>query len=220
MGMDLGKQLGPLPLGAWVVVVGGGLGIAYYSRGMDEGAAGEDYSDYRDTGGPYDVGKGPGWTAIVPPQKGPKIPRNNGRPKTNENWAYRAVRYLVNKGVPAEKADTAVRRYLESKKLSPGEWALIARAIRKLGPVPDLLAATPRPKKEEEDERKFRYHRVMPTDTLASLARKYAGDPRKWRGIYVANRYGEKRADGSPGLIRENHKLQAGWKLIIPRALD
>ena len=30
--IDFGKQIGPLPLGAWIVVVGGGLGIAVWNR--------------------------------------------------------------------------------------------------------------------------------------------------------------------------------------------
>ncbi len=34
--LDLGKQIGPLPLGAWIVVVGGGLGIALYTRRMGQ----------------------------------------------------------------------------------------------------------------------------------------------------------------------------------------
>ena len=34
--MDLGRQYGPLPLGAWVAVVGGGLGIALYTRSRDK----------------------------------------------------------------------------------------------------------------------------------------------------------------------------------------
>jgi hypothetical protein len=30
--LDLSKQVGPLPLGAWLAVVAGGLGIAWYTR--------------------------------------------------------------------------------------------------------------------------------------------------------------------------------------------
>src|SRR3982751_609787 len=45
---DLGKQIGPLPLGAWVAVVGGSLGYMFYSRSRSndapiEVAAGPDY---------------------------------------------------------------------------------------------------------------------------------------------------------------------------------
>jgi hypothetical protein len=50
MAPDLGKMVGPMPLGAWIAVVGGGLGFALYSRSqsaaapVDTGMAPEDTS--------------------------------------------------------------------------------------------------------------------------------------------------------------------------------
>jgi hypothetical protein len=69
--LDLGKPVGPLPLGAWIIVVGAGVGIALYARKGGSGGFIEDTS--MDPG----VGTGPGWTAIYPPTSAPNIPGTN-----------------------------------------------------------------------------------------------------------------------------------------------
>lgn len=132
MAVDLGKQIGPLPLGAWAAVVAGGLGIAFYTR--QQGTKTVDVP-VNDTSGDTGVGAGPGWIAVTPPTTGPP---SAGKPTTNEEWAVAATNYLINAGYDAPTADLAIRKYLESGDLSIQERALVGLALVFLGapPVP------------------------------------------------------------------------------------
>lgn len=128
-GIDLGKQVGPLPLGAWVVVVGAGLGIAFYTRQSSPTPVIEE-----DTSMDEGVGEGPGWVAVPPPTYGPNAPE----PVTNEEWGRNAINHLISMGYNSSAADSAVRKYLAAENLSVTEYALITEALRRLGspPVP------------------------------------------------------------------------------------
>ena len=130
--LDLGKQIGPLPLGAWIVVVGGGLGIAYYTR-RDSGPPVE----VEDTGSDPGVGTGAvgGWTPTTPGEQAPVA----GAPTTNEEWAVQATRFLIASNYDPINADSAVRNYVSGSSLSVSETALIAVALARFGPPPQVL---------------------------------------------------------------------------------
>lgn len=129
--IDFGKQVGPLPLGAWVAIVAGGLGIAWYTR--QQGAVID--VPVNDTSGNEGVGTGAGWLAVTPPTDSPA---GTNKPTTNEEWAVSAINYLTRSGYDAYAVDIAVRKYLEAQALSMQEKAWIALAIGFLGspPVP------------------------------------------------------------------------------------
>src|SRR3954447_17245979 len=136
--MDFGKTYGPLPMGAWVVLVGGGLGIALYSsRSKKPTIAVEDTS-----GGPG-VGTGAQslWVQTAPPAGSDSVA--DDKFTTNEEWARAAVNYLIAQGYDASLADTAVRKYLQSKPLSLSEKALLTVALAKYGAPPILLPDPP-----------------------------------------------------------------------------
>jgi hypothetical protein len=130
MAVDLGKEIGPLPLGAWIVVVGAGLGIAYYTK-QHSGAP----TIVTDTSGDPGVGTGAvgGWSATTPGG-------GTGQPTitNNEEWARAAINYLIAEGYDANVADSAIRKYLSGDKQSVQEYTLTGLALRKLGspPVP------------------------------------------------------------------------------------
>jgi hypothetical protein len=130
-GIDLGKQVGPLPLGAWIAVVGAGLGFAYYTSKTTARAP----VVVEDTSMDPGVGEGPGWVAVPPPSYGPP---GAPEPTTNEEWGRNAINHLIAQGYNSAAADSAVRKYLATEQLSITEYALITEALRKLGapPVP------------------------------------------------------------------------------------
>lgn len=134
-GIDLGKQVGPLPLGAWIAIVAGGLGIAWYTR--QQGTKTVDVP-VNDTGGTTGVGMGAGWIAVSPPTDGPP---GSGKPTTNEEWAVQAINYLIRAGYDPAASDIAVRKYLEAQPLSVQEKALLGLALTFLGSPPVPLPA-------------------------------------------------------------------------------
>jgi hypothetical protein len=131
---DLGKMVGPLPLGAWVGVVGGGLGLAYVVR-RGQRAEEPEVPQFRPP--PYPatpVTSGPSILQPAPPaEPGP-------RPITdNTEWIAAAVMALVTKGFAPLKTQQCLAAYLEGviPAGDPGSCRLaIEEAIRTVGPPP------------------------------------------------------------------------------------
>lgn len=151
MAVDLGKQIGPLPLGAWLAVVAGGLGIAWYTTrtGNQTPIAVEDGSGVPGVG----VGAPAPWTPIGgTPQDG------TGQPQpitTNEQWAQRAIQWLIANGYPPVQSDSAVRKYVTGTKMSVQETTLIGIVLVAIGPVPQTLPPVqedPDPEPEPEPD--------------------------------------------------------------------
>jgi hypothetical protein len=230
--MDLGKQYGPLPLGAWVAVVGGGLGIALYTRSRDKPAA----TIVEDGSGVPGVGTGgtSTWISNQPPEDvvAPK-------PTTNEEWARAAINYLIAQGYDPAMSDTAIRKYLESTQLSLSENALVKIALAKLGAPPVPLPAPPDLPKPPDPtptptptptpsptptpvppSNNVRWAIVTPWPskfgTLWGISQYYYGSGAQYPRIYNANRVGVRRPDGSLGMIKNPNLIYAGWRLYIP----
>lgn len=131
MALDLGKQVGPLPLGAWIAVVGVGLGIALYSRGQSTP------TEVLDDSGDPGVGTGEtgGWLPTTPNQ----TPITEVAIDTNERWALAATNYLIASGYNPVLSVSAVTKYLNGMKLSTQEEALISIALQKYGAPPQSL---------------------------------------------------------------------------------
>lgn len=146
-GVDLGKQVGPLPLGAWVVVVGGGLGIALYTR--RQSAVPTEIGV--DTSGDAGVGTG-AVGGFVPTSPNPVAPV--ATPTTNEQWGVMVTNGLIAKNYPPTTVDSMVRKYLAgiTSTMSPAEFALLSVALAQFGSPPQVLppddsppASTPPP---------------------------------------------------------------------------
>lgn len=130
-GLDLGKQIGPLPLGAWLAVVGGGLGIAWYTR-----RAGTTPEAVEDTSGVPGVGVGAPapWTPITGTPDASPV-----QPTTNEEWGRKVANWGYAQNYPPTIVDSAVRKYLASVPLSVAETAFIAIALVANGAPPQQL---------------------------------------------------------------------------------
>lgn len=234
-GIDFGKQYGPLPLGAWVIVVAGGLGIAYYTRRAGTGPV-----VVEDTSGDPGVGEGPGWVAVPPPTTGPVVP--DARPQTNDEWGFQAINWLIAQGYPPVMADSAIRKYLEAKALSPQEQALLQAALRHLGAPPTPLSGdvpappvvTPpviikppvvsppvvKPPAPLPQPLKLRYVIITPwptqLSTLSGIARRYYGNAGRWPEIFRVNRVGFTRPDGTKGWIVNPDLIYPGRTVYVP----
>lgn len=131
-GLDLGKQIGPLPMGAWIGVVAGGLGIAWYvNKNAGSSPAPQSGDGLTDPGS----GAGGGQFLDSPPQTNP--PAASGY-ETNDQWARAAILFLLSEGKNPNTATLAISRYIAEQPLNNEENALVGLAIGKLGPPPFL----------------------------------------------------------------------------------
>lgn len=139
MALDLGKQVGPLPLGAWVAVVAGGFGIAVYTK-RNSGPPLAEVVD--NTSGDAGVGTG-AVGGFLPTSPVPSTPTGAGPITTNEEWAVNAERVLIGKNYPPTTVDSMVRKYIAgaTSTMGPAEFALLAVALADplIGPAPQPL---------------------------------------------------------------------------------
>lgn len=140
MALDLSKEVGPLPLGAWIAVVAGGLGIALWSR--NQGDTGVEIAE--DTGSQEGVGTGEvgGWTETEPkPDTGPLTISNN------DEWGNQAIAWLIAQGYDPAWSYSAITKALNGgrgeNKLSVREYSLWKLALRKFGPPPYPVTVPP-----------------------------------------------------------------------------
>lgn len=229
---DLGKQIGPLPLGAWIAVVAGGLGIAYYTRNSGGGGT-TDGGVVDDTGTPDGVADGSvgGWEPTQPDNTGVDAPITD-----NDSWGNAAINWLIAQGYDPGWSYSAITKALAGgrgeNRLSVREYALWRAALRHLGAPPVPITIPPpspihkpkggggghqTPPTKPPVNRGYIVIRITPGMTLKSLANRFYGNPNAWDRIYQANRVGHKRADGTPGILQNpNAKLPLGKRLIIP----
>jgi hypothetical protein len=234
MAVDLGKQVGPLPLGAWIAVVAGGLGLAWYSTRMKTGEP----EIVDDTSGTPGVGTGAvsSWLQNTAPDTDADVA---GKITTNEEWGRAAVNHLIALRYDEVLADSAIRKYLNGNdpKPSVGEFALQRMALARFGsppyplppsvndpptstspPVTTPTTPKPNPTPPAKGAVKYYYVKAWPAkgSTLSGIAEISYGHASRWPDIYNANRAGQKRADGTNGMISNPNLLHPGWKLVIP----
>lgn len=142
--LDLGKQVGPMPLGAWVAVVGAGLGIAYYTKGgagslvgSPDDALAED-TFVEDTSG--DPGVGEGGFVFTPP---PVVTGGVLPPVDNDEWSRRAISELITANYDPAWVNAAITHAMFGERLSVREWSIWREALRRLGPPPFPINVPP-----------------------------------------------------------------------------
>jgi hypothetical protein len=229
--MEFGKTYGPLPLGAWVVLVGGGLGIALYSSKSKKPTI-----QVEDTSGVPGVGTGAQslWVQNAPPAGSDSVA--DDKFTTNEEWARACVNYLIAQGYDGALADTAVRKYLQSRPLSLSENSLIKVALAKYGappvllpdapdlptiptaPVPPVTLPPPVPAQPNPTTGRWVWVTPWPTkaSTLWGIASIVYRNGSEWPRLYNANRIGVNRPDGSRGMIKNPNLIYVGWKIYCP----
>lgn len=232
--MDLGKQIGPLPLGAWIAVVAGGLGIALWSRNRTDGLSEPEIVE--DGSGTPGVGEGPGWVAVPPPTTGPSTPTY----ETNEAWGQAAINWLIAQGYPAGLASSAITKALNGgedisgNKMSIQEWALWSLALTKFGapPYPVNVApptgtpgpvtptdppTTPPPTTSKPPTNKIPPHVVVIAkrgDSISKIASRYG---KSWRTVWNFNLKYRSPATVAIMKARGPNLIFAGTRIWVPK---
>lgn len=215
---DLTKQVGPLPLGAWIAVVGGGLGLAWWSN-RNKPASDTQVSTGTDPG----VGVGAGTPGFIPvtPDTTPTTYADN------DEWAHAAVAYLVGNGSSPTASSVAIRKYVDGQSWTAAEDLLIKAAIKGIGPPPVIpigggalpTSTTPIPPNPTSTPKGI-WVTVQPqspsTTTLQGMAKRFLGYYAGFATIFNANRQGVRRPDGSIGMVPINMQLKPGWRIWIP----
>ncbi|GGZ64941.1 hypothetical protein GCM10010387_67530 [Streptomyces inusitatus] len=137
----LSKKLGPLPVGVWVLAIGGGLTLTWYMR--RSGGGGEEVVAEEESG-PDTGGTGEGEWPYGRPNGVGQWPTDDGQeddddktlPTTNEQWQRRAVQILVGRGYEPTAVDRAISAYLGGDSLTTIQRAIINEAIILIGPPP------------------------------------------------------------------------------------
>lgn len=135
-GFDLGKQVGPLPMGAWLGVIGGGLAIAYFINKRQ--AAGDAAVATLDPNS--DVGVGGGQLIESPPTT--VTPDTPELEKTNQSWGIQAENFLIAASINPTDAHNTVAKFLSSMPLTPQEKAMMNMVLIRYGAPPEPLAPT------------------------------------------------------------------------------
>lgn len=138
---DLGQMVGPLPLGGWLVVVGGGVGLAVLGRkktaAADTAAAAPAPADttgwFTPAAGSITGGTVPlvtnGATTTADTIKTPA-------PVSNDEWAREVMIVLVGRGYGAFATQNTLSKYLEGRQLTAEEQIIVEAALRAKGPPP------------------------------------------------------------------------------------
>lgn len=230
-GLDLGKQIGPLPMGAWVAAVAGGIGIMIYKKKNAAATATADATPGVDTSGTPGVGTGAVGGYVDNSTPAPSTPDASAI-TDNQSWGRQATNYLIAQGYDPAVSDSAVRKYLASSALSVSEYALIKVVLLKYGTPPEGLAqlppdapvtpvaappplappvsvpaaVTPAPAPPPPVAAPAHvYYTVRPGDSLSRIAARYPQSWITWQSIYNNNR----------GIISNPNLIHPGQVLMI-----
>jgi|SRR3954447_12761688 nucleoid-associated protein YgaU len=216
-GVAMGKMIGPLPMGAWVAVVGGGLGFALYTRSRASGGPVGDSPG----GSPLDtVGDGStggAWSVTAPT---PTSTADVATITDNQSWAFAVENWMISHGYDPGKVVAAISNGLYGSVLPPDQWAIWVTALSHQGAPPENFNAPtqsspspgpvipppkpppPKPPPPKPKPMVHTYYIVRPGDNLTKIGKKFH---LSWQTIYNNNR----------SHIRNPNLIFPGQKLLI-----
>lgn len=141
---QLGKMIGPLPMGAWLAVIAGGLGFALYYRNQNAAAT-------ADTSVPMDNTTTDSGTSIPSGYGYVGDGTTDGSSTTtaptitdDDAWVTAALTQMTAKGYDPLATSAALSKYMAGEKLNTQEAALVRVAIQLVGSPPSV-PTTPTP---------------------------------------------------------------------------
>lgn len=220
MALDLGKQVGPLPLGVWGAVVGGGLLIGwYFSKGAAKQSSTTPPAEQLQADPGVGVGGG---QFIYDPPTNVDTPDSNTI-TDNNTWANRAINWLIAKGYDPGLSQSAISKFINGTNRTLTEQAMINLALIQFGnppenvPLPDTPVTPPTttpPKTNPPPNTKpYTLYKVGPNETIQSVAAKFHTS---WWNIFVANDKVGLTPSGSHGVLVGPWDKLAGKTLVIP----
>ena len=238
--LNLGKKIGPLPLGVWVIIAGLAIGGYLYwknSGSPDADIAEEDAEaeqEMEDVSIPDGVGEGPGYTYFPPPVPLPAETTPNIN--NNQQWARYAIEKTIRETSLSNTAiANTVTRYLAKQPLNENQVAILQQVFEIAGSPPKPLPIirtkpgggggggggggnnpphTPRPTPGDS-----KWHKIKRGQTLQGIARRYYERPeQRWRDIFNANRKDRNRPGPADGFLKspDDVKNHVGRWLYIP----
>lgn len=231
-GPDLGKMYGPLPLGAWMAVIAGGLGLALYTRNQNAAPV-----DTNPDAQPEDTGTTPGvgmggsgqWTNVSPPANGTG---DTNSAETNDEWGVMAIAKLIASGYPAGPSNSGITKFLNQGQLDAQEYQLVGLALQKFGspptPVPGPYGpgavtpptgSTPASVRWPKPKAPFFQYTIQSGDTLPIIASHYgttAANLYAWNAVALDYRA---RLTGNKTNSMRGKYIYAGSVINIPWGL-
>lgn len=132
---DLGKKVGPLPLGVWIAVGGIGLLIGYViNRNANKGPTEQQLTE---------SGVGTGGGTFLPINPPDSTSDDTDIVETNFTWTNKAIDWLVARGFNGVTASNALSKYTNGQSLDPQESAMISMVLANFGPPPDGVTPPP-----------------------------------------------------------------------------
>lgn len=154
----LGKKIGPLPLGVWLVIAAGIFWFVMKSNKDGEGGPQTDGAGNVGTinpntgyvyGSPEDKSAlGAGSSSLgTSSESGTGGATVGGQYADNNAWSVAAINYLVSIGVDATSANAAITQFLGSQQLTGAQQGMVNLAIQRLGapPTPPEPGGSPPP---------------------------------------------------------------------------
>lgn len=147
----LGKKIGPLPLGVWLLIAAGIFYYVYKKNNAGTSAASGNQTDPAGNVGTinpatgYVAGSQEDQAALSSGSSGLGTGTDTGTTggstvagqyADNNAWAVAAINYLVSIGVDAVSANTAITQFLSSQTLTTAQQADVNLVIQRLGAPP------------------------------------------------------------------------------------
>jgi len=141
------EQIGPLPLGVWLLAGAGGLTLAYFQNRKSKAASAD--ATAQDSSGFLSTATGSGAVALPGGSINTGLPSSSTTQPTtyldNIAWQRGAITEMIARGYDSTLVVQALSDYLNGVALSSSEQAVVSTALKVVGPPPYPPTLVPAP---------------------------------------------------------------------------